>query len=194
MDSTSSPIGVQAGPGERRAHRIAVAVGPISVTTPIDVPRQRAFDFLADLANRPSFMGSMLDEYRLERLDSTGVGAGARFRVADRDVWMESVITELEPPHRIVERGSAGKLGRIPVGWAWELTEGPGGGSCEVMLAHWSEPAHPADRVAERRPGVARFYRRQLRAALAQLRDVLESDRGVERVVVAGGDLIPGAG
>jgi uncharacterized protein YndB with AHSA1/START domain len=169
-------------------------VGPISDTIPIDVPRERAFEFLADLANRPSFMGRMLDEYRLQRLDSTGIGAGARFRVQHRQVWMETVITELEPPHRIVERGRAGRLDRIPIGWAWELTEGPGGASCEVKVVHWSEPTHPADRVAERRPGVGRFYRRQLRAALAQLRDVLESDQHVERVVVAGGDLIPGAG
>ena len=73
---------------------------------PIDVPRERAFAFLADLANRPAFMGRFLSDFRLQRLDSTGVGAAARFRVRERGLWMETVIAELEPPYRIIERGS----------------------------------------------------------------------------------------
>ena len=54
---------------------------PISVTTPIDVPRERVFDLLTDLSLRPSFTDHFMTEYRLARLEPVGVGASARFRV-----------------------------------------------------------------------------------------------------------------
>jgi Polyketide cyclase / dehydrase and lipid transport len=168
-------------------------MGPVSVSTPIDVPRERAFDFVADLANRPAFMGSFLTEYRLQRLDSTGVGASARFRVRERGLWMETVIEELDRPHLILERGSGSRLGRMPVSTAWELTEA-GFDGCEVRLSHWTEPSHPGDWIAEKVPGIERFYRRALTASLAQLKAMLEAGTEPGRVGVAGGDLVPGAG
>jgi uncharacterized protein YndB with AHSA1/START domain len=163
------------------------------VSIPIDVPRERAFDFVADLANRPAFMGRFLTEFRLQRLDSTGVGASARFRVRERGLWMETVIEELEPPHRIIERGRGSRLGRMPVSTAWELTEA-GADGCEVRVIHWTEPSHPGDRIAEKVPGIERFYRRALSGSLAQLKQLLESDVQPDRVGVGGGDLVPGAG
>jgi hypothetical protein len=168
-------------------------MGPVTASTPIDVPRERAFAFVADLANRPAFMGRFLTEFRLQRLDSTGVGASARFRVRERGLWMETVIEELDPPYRIIERGRGSRLGRMPVSTAWELTE-TGADGCEVRVTHWTEPSHPGDRIAEKVPGMERFYRRALAGSLAQLKQLLESGTEPERVGVAGGDLVPGAG
>jgi uncharacterized protein YndB with AHSA1/START domain len=168
-------------------------MGPISASMPIDVPRERAFDFLADLANRPAFMGRFLSDFRLQRLESSGVGAAARFRVRERGLWMETVITELEPPYRISEEGSGSRLGRMPVHTVWETTEA-GISSCEVKVLHWTEPAHILDKLAEKAPGMERWYARALAGSLAQLRDLLEGGSPAERVEVAGGDRVPGAG
>jgi uncharacterized protein YndB with AHSA1/START domain len=184
--------GGRTGPGGR-ANTIRALMGPVTATMPIDVPRERAFAFLADLANRPAFMGRFLEEFRLQRLESEGMGAAARFRVRERGLWMESVIAELEPPYRIVERGRGSRLGRMPIDTAWELTE-TGPSSCEVKVIHWTEPSHPLDRIAELAPGMERYYRRALEGALSQLKTLLEGDVVPERVAVAGGDRVPGAG
>jgi uncharacterized protein YndB with AHSA1/START domain len=169
-------------------------MGPVSATTPIDVPRERAFELLADLANRPGLLAGFGDEFRLQRLDSTGVGAAARFRIPGRGLWLETTIAELEPPHRIVERGRGSRLDRMPVSTVWELEDGPGGDSCEVTVTFWTEPSALGDHIREKRPGTRRFYRRGWEGVLRRLRDTLESERQLERVVVAGGDRIPGAG
>jgi hypothetical protein len=169
-------------------------MGPVSATTPIDVPRERAFELLADLANRPSLLEGFGDEFRLQRLDSTGVGAGARFRIPGRELWLETTIAELDVPHRIVERGHGSRLDRMPISTVWELEEGPGADSCEVRVTFWTEPATLGDRIRDRRPGTRRFYRRGWTRVLRHLRDALEGEARLERVVVAGGDRIPGAG
>lgn len=168
-------------------------MGPVSASMPIDVPRERAFEFLADLANRPAFMGRFLSDFRLERLESVGVGAAARYRVRERGLWTETVITEIEAPYRIIEEGRGSRLGRMPVHMAWETTEA-GISSCQVKVVHWTEPAHMLDKLAEKAPGMERWYGRSLTGALAQLRDLLEGGSPAERVAVAGGDRVPGAG
>ena len=169
-------------------------MGPVSATTPIDAPRERVFDFLNDLANRPAILGGFVDQYRLQRLDSVGVGAAARFRIPEAGFWMESVIEEAEPPHRILERGSGGRLGRIPVTTAWELTEGAAPDGCDVKVVFWTEPATAVDRARDHMLGAKRFYRREWEGVLARLKQAIESGVPVERVAVAGGDRVPGAG
>jgi hypothetical protein len=168
-------------------------MGPVSISIPIDVPRERAFGFVADLANRPSFMGEFLEEFRLQQLTSVGVGAGARFRVRRPGVWMESVIDELDAPYRIFERGSGSRLGAMPIFTVWEVTEA-GANGCEVRVVHWTEPSKPLDRIADHKPGLVRSYRRGLTDSLAQLKLALEEDQATQRVGVAGGDRVPGAG
>jgi hypothetical protein len=160
---------------------------------PIDVPRERAFAFLVDLANRPSFMGRFLSDFRLMRLDSAGVGAAARFRIRERGLWMETEIEEVIEPYRIVERGRGSRLGRMPVNTAWE-TVGAGIGSCEVKVVHWTEPSHLLDKLAERAPGMRGYYERALEGSLAQLKVLLEEEGATERAAVGGGDRVPGAG
>ena len=47
-------------------------------------------------------------------------------RDAPPHLWMDTVITEVEEPQRIVEHGHGGRANRIPSTTVWELLEGPG--------------------------------------------------------------------
>jgi hypothetical protein len=165
-------------------------MGPISVRRAIDAPRSDVFDLLCDLANRPAFTEHFLREFRLERLESAGVGASARMLIAKPRLWMETVIVEADRPYRIAESGKGGRLDRIPILTAWEVVEGPASATSVVTVRFATEPAHPVDRVRELRFG-ERFYRRQWSAALSRLKDLVESGRPAERVAIAGGARMP---
>ncbi len=165
-------------------------MGPISVKRPIDAPRERVFDFLCDLANRPSFTDHFISQYRLERLESRGVGASARMRVARRHVWMDTAIVEASSPRRILEQGRSGRLDRVPTTTGWELIEGPAVSGCEVTLSFWTQPTGRLDRLREHL-GAERYYRRQWTTALGRLKELMESGGASDRVVVAGGDRVP---
>jgi uncharacterized protein YndB with AHSA1/START domain len=161
-------------------------MGPISVTRAIDARREEVFDFLCDLANRPAFTDHFITAFRLERLESSGVGAAARMRIARKGLWMETVIEEVSRPHRILELGKGGRVDRIPIVTAWELVEGAGEAS-EVTVSFWTEPSHPLDRLRERF-GAERFYRRHWSTALSRLKELIETGAPVSRVVVAGAE------
>jgi len=163
-------------------------VGPISLSTSIDASRARVFDFICDLAIRPSWTDHFADEYRLERIPAAGKGAAARFRVdAPAGVrYMETVIAEVERPFRIVEHGRGGRLDRIPIRMVWELEEGP---TTEVTLTFWTAPPSAFDRARE--VGRTRWWRRRLKKALARLREQIESGATPPRTEIAGGDRIP---
>jgi uncharacterized protein YndB with AHSA1/START domain len=47
----------------------------------VGAPRERVFDYLRDIANHPEFTDHYLVDWHLTRIDSVGLGAGARFRV-----------------------------------------------------------------------------------------------------------------
>jgi len=164
-------------------------MGPISAEIEIDVPREEAFAKLADLAARPSFTDHFLTDFHLTRIDSEGVGAGARFRVKAplRKVWMDTTIVALEEPFRIVEEGRGGRANRIPNHTVWELTEAAGGLTA-VRVSHWTEPGH-LDRGLELLSAGSVFQARGWREAMRRLRDGLESDEPAsERIAVAGGN------
>jgi uncharacterized protein YndB with AHSA1/START domain len=152
-------------------------MGPVSAEIEIDVARVRAYEAIADLARRPSFTGHMQTGYHLVRIESTGVGAGARFRTGPRrrSLWMDTVIVELEPPHRIVEHGRGGRTNRIPNTTVWELTEGSGS-MTRVRVSHWTEPRNHVDRALEAVAAAEHWHERGWREALRRLRDLLESD------------------
>lgn len=165
-------------------------MGPFGAEIEIDAPRERVFETIADLARRPSFTGHFLRGFHLTRIESSGIGAGARFRVALplRSVWMDTAIVELEQPHKIVERGRGGRANRIPSTTVWELTEGSGS-LTRVRVSHWTEPPNPLDRALEVLAGNSISEPRGWREALRRLRDQLESGEATPApVAVAGGN------
>jgi Polyketide cyclase / dehydrase and lipid transport len=163
-------------------------VGPISLTTSVDAPRERIFDFLCDLGTRPAWIDHFAREYRLERIQPAGLGAAARFRVdAPAGItYMETVIAEATRPHRIVEHARGGRLDRVPIHVVWELREGP---TTTVTITFWTEPATPIDRIRE--TGRNRWWRRRWARALRRMRELIETGAEVPRAGVAGGDLPP---
>lgn len=152
----------------------------------IDAPRERVFAVVADLANRPSFCDHFQTSFRLQRIDSAGIGAAARFHVDARftGFWMESVIATVEAPHLIIEEGHGGRLDRIPMGTAWELTDA-GGSMTDVGVSFWTEPARHFDKLKDHAAS-AGWHRRQWNRALVRLRDLIETDARIERLQVAG--------
>jgi uncharacterized protein YndB with AHSA1/START domain len=165
-------------------------MGPVSAEIEIDVPRQRAFEAIADLSLRPAFTDHFLTDFHLTRIEPTGVGAGARFRISvwPRRVWMDTTIVESEGPHRLVEHGRGGRANRIPSITLWELTEGPGA-LTKVRVSYWTEPTNPVDRGLEVLSAASIPYERRWREALRRLREQLEAgELGEQRLAVAGGN------
>ncbi len=164
-------------------------MGPVSAEIEIDVRREQAFAAICDLALRPAFTDHFLTDFHLTRIESSGIGAGARFRFAirPRRVWMDTTIVEVDEPHRVVERGRGGRGNRIPSTTLWELTEGPGS-LTTVRVSYWTEPGQ-VDRALELLSAASIPYERGLREALRRLREVLESgEPAAGRAGVAGGN------
>src|SRR5688572_25246463 len=93
-----------------------VPMRTVQVSRTIDAPRERVFDYLSNVANHAEFSDHYLENFRIGRLDSTGLGASASWRMSfplGRQ-WGDAAITELERPHRIVLEGRSGRIGRIP--------------------------------------------------------------------------------
>lgn len=164
-------------------------MGPVSAEIEVDAPRERVFAAIGDLALRPAFTDHFVDGFRLTRIESSGVGAGARFRLqlAPRSVWADTTIAGLEQPRRIVERGRCGRANRIPLTTVWELTQGAGS-LTRVRVSNWTEP-NRLDRALERASGASMRLERDWRQALRRLRDLLESGEAAPQAVgVAGGN------
>jgi uncharacterized protein YndB with AHSA1/START domain len=163
-------------------------MGPISATAAVDAPRERVYELLCDLAARPAFCDHFIEAYRLQRVDPTGVGASARFRVR-RLGWMDTEIEEAVPPYLIRERGRGGRFNRVPVFTVWEVAAGSWSEGCEVTVTFWTEPRNPFDRAKELL-GSSRWFRRSWSRALSRLKDLVESERPPQRVTIAGADRI----
>jgi hypothetical protein len=165
-------------------------MGPVSAEVEIDASRERAFEFVADLANRPAFTDHFISDFHLLALQSTGVGAGARFRafVPPRAAWMDTTITRSDPPRRLSERGRGGRGNRIAHATEWEFLEGPGPLST-VRVVFWTKPKLGADRAVEILGAASLWYGRDWARALQRLRPLLESDGAPAAAVrVAGGN------
>lgn len=161
-------------------------MGPVSAEITVDAPRERVFEAVSDLAMRPAFCDHFMEEFRLQRVESSGVGAAARFRIgAPRfPIWMETVVTELEPPYMVVERGRGSRVDRMAVATGWELVP-RGLEMTDVTVSFWTEPTHPVDKLKDRISS-AGWYGRQWKRALRRLRDMVEADAEIEPLRVAG--------
>jgi uncharacterized protein YndB with AHSA1/START domain len=154
-------------------------VEPFTVSSTISKPREEVFEYLADIANHPEFSDHYMVDWHLTREDSIGTGAGARFRIKapfNRFGWADMTFTEVDAPHRIVERGRGGKYNRIRMLGTYSLAPGPGG---STRLEYTIETVPPllSDRLMETFGGRI-WTRRQTTKAIRRLRTILEENRG----------------
>ena len=70
-------------------------MGPVSAEVEIDVPRQRAFDAIADLALRPAFTDRFVSDFHLTRI---GRSATADIRLDDPSVSRRHALIVSEKP------------------------------------------------------------------------------------------------
>ena len=153
---------------------------PFTVGITIDAPRERVFDYLADIANHIEFSDHYLKDFRLARLDSTGIGAAAAFKLRfGSSLWGEIVITELARPHRIVLDGQSGRIGRVKTRAVYTLTA-YGNDMTRLEYEVSSTPATAKDRLREALGGRA-WLRLQSRRAMRRLANVLESGQARTR-------------
>jgi uncharacterized protein YndB with AHSA1/START domain len=158
---------------------------PVTVSTVIDAPRARVFEYLEDIANHQAFCDHYAKDFRLERLESRGVGAAARFRIESAlaripilrplaSMWAELVITEVERPYRVTLDGRTGRIGRVPIGAEYRLTPYEHD-MTKVELTVRGQPSTRADRLRESLGG-ATWLKLQNRKALRRLKRILEQE------------------
>lgn len=165
-------------------------MGPISAEVEVDASREAAFELISDLARRPNYTDHFLSDLHLTRIDARGEGAGARFRVNAplRSPWEDTTIVALEEPFKIEERGTGGRVNRIPNRTVWEIEPGRAGMTL-LRVTHWTMPKEPIDKLVESLSWGAHFQRKSWKRALERLRDILEAEGpGGERIAVAGGN------
>jgi uncharacterized membrane protein len=162
---------------------------PVALTAHIAAPREDVFDFVADLAARPSWNDHFQSEYHLTRPRTSERGSGARFRVDppfQKQLYFDLAIVELERPRRIVEEGVSGRLNRGRVQITWDFSqEGPELTKVDFDLR--TEPGGRLQAVTERL-GAHGYYKRRYATALERLRIIFEErPRGeLARATVAG--------
>jgi hypothetical protein len=162
-------------------------VRPIESRITISAPRDEVYEFIADIANRVAWMDHFLKDFRLTRVHSHGVGAGASFKV-DSPLFpqrAEYQTIEAEYPRLLKERGRIGRWGRTTGYTEWELTEYYG--STELTVTVWTAPGIRWDGIKEGL-GARPWFKRQLGHSLKRLRKIFEeeSDRPLARAGVAG--------
>ena len=86
----------------------------VTVSATISAPRAQVFDFVCDLAARPSFTDHYMEDYRLARVQPVGVGAAARFKLGLPlgAEYAELTITKADRPRQIIEEIRVGRRGR----------------------------------------------------------------------------------
>jgi uncharacterized protein YndB with AHSA1/START domain len=159
----------------------------VSVAAIISAPREEVFDFVADLAARPTFTGHFMDDYRLARVQPVGVGASARFKLDAplANEYAELTITKADRPRQIVEEIRVGRRGRNRSVAVYDFTR-ESANVTRVELTTFSEPATVVDRLKQ--IGAAGWMRRKTHKSLDRLRMIFEEPDRVElkRATIAG--------
>jgi hypothetical protein len=159
----------------------------VTVSATISAPREQVFDFVCDLAARPSFGDHFMKDYRLARVQPVGVGAAARFKLdlPLANEYAELTITKADRPRQIVEELRVGRRGRNRSVAVYDFTR-ESANVTRVELTTFSEPATMVDRLKE--IGAAGWIRRKTRKSLDRLRQIFEDpDRAkLKRATIAG--------
>jgi hypothetical protein len=162
-------------------------VNPVESRIVISAPREDVYEFVADVANRVSWMDHFLEDFRLTRVNPVGVGAGAAFLI-DAPMFpqrAEFQVVQMDAPRLIRERGRIGRWGRT-TGWTeWEFSDQYG--ATELTATVWSEPGIRWDALKESL-GARPWLKRQMRGSLRRLRTIFEErpERPLARATVAG--------
>ena len=159
----------------------------------VDAPREQVFDYLQDIANHPEFTDHYLVDWHLTRIDSVGLGAGARFRV-------KAPAQPLQLGRRHVRRGASARTGSSRSGAPARTTAFARSastswrpaprGTTRVRFTLETEPATLSDRLhgGARRAGLAEAQERAGDAPAAlDHRATGEAAGAARRVTVAGG-------
>jgi uncharacterized protein YndB with AHSA1/START domain len=157
------------------------------VSIVVAAPREQVFDYLQDIANHPEFTDHYLVDWHLTRIDSVGLGAGARFRIKaprNRFSWGDVTFVEVQAPHRIVEVGRTGKNNRIRTLGVYDLADGSHG-TTRVRFTFETEPAKLSDRLLEGLGGRS-WCKRKNNRAMRRLRAIFEDRDGVAVAAGAG--------
>lgn len=166
---------------------------PVSSDVLIARPQAEIFDYLADVANHPEFMGDFTRDWHVTREDTYGLGAGVRFAFDQKRnafPWVDATIIEFEPSRRIVLAGRTGKFNRVRSLITWEL-EGGLGGATRVTVTYETQTKMVTDKMGERRG----YHKARWAKTLKVLRDVLEGERERgPRATIAGGARKPATG
>jgi uncharacterized protein YndB with AHSA1/START domain len=155
----------------------------ITVTRTVDAPREQVFGYLSDIANHAEFSDHYLHDFRLERLQSRGIGASASYRI-DFPLgkqWGDAAITGLEAPHLVVLEGRTGRIGRTRTRAEFRLTPADHE-MTRVEYRFGTEPGTSFDRLKESL-GLRGWLRRAARRALGRLAHVLEDGQPSARAV-----------
>jgi uncharacterized protein YndB with AHSA1/START domain len=126
-------------------------VEPVTVSVIIDRPREEVFAYLVDIANHQEFTDHYLVDWRMTRVNTTGQGAGGRFRYKaplQRFDFADVTFVDVDPPRRIVQAGRGGKYNRTRLRSIFELEQGSGGVT-RVTLTVETRPGTFADRLME---------------------------------------------
>jgi uncharacterized protein YndB with AHSA1/START domain len=148
---------------------------PVEVSTIVDAPRERVFDYLCDISNHAQFSDHLMEDFRLERIDSTGLGASARYRIGFPlgGIWGDCEITELERPYLVRLTGRMGRIGRIPTEAVYTLTSA-GQNMTRVEYSFTAADTTPADRLRAAL-GLRAWLASRSARAVRRLAEVLES-------------------
>lgn len=159
----------------------------VTVSAVISAPRDKVFDFITDLAMRPSYADHYMDDYRLARVQPVGVGAAARFKLDAplANEYAELTIIKADRPRQIIEEIRYGRRGRNRSVAVYDFSR-ESGSVTRVELTTFSEPATIVDRLKE--IGAAGWLKRKTNRALDRLRMVFEEPDRVKlkRATIAG--------
>ena len=162
---------------------------PVAIDTYISAPREDVFDFVADLANRPSWNDHFQSEFHLSSPRAAERGSAARYRTSppfQSQLFSDLAIVELDRPRRIFEEGVQGRGNRGRVQVVWDFSqEGPG--LTRVGFEMRTEPGSRLQGLAESL-GAHGYYKRQYTTALERLRMIFEErpEGELARASVAG--------